>query len=144
MARPSPYRTRTDIARPVAKSLREFGYPDASTEMVKECLDAWLDGKRDLDLPHGIIGAFASRQFDEAEEGGAGNDGEARERVASIDIPEVGDREAMKSKSAAGSFPPQPVWCGRTMDWCEAPECRNKCSLKSAQPTPATGPDRDA
>lgn len=52
----------------VAKSLREFGYPDANAEMISDCLDAWLTGKRDFDLPHGVIGAFASRQFDEVED----------------------------------------------------------------------------
>lgn len=60
--------TKTQACGKVAKSLREFGYPDCTAEMICECLDAWLTGKRDLDLPHGIIGAFASRQFDEVEE----------------------------------------------------------------------------
>lgn len=60
--------TKTQVCQKVAKSLREFGYPDCTAEMIRDCLDAWLAGKRDLDLPHGIIGAFASRQFDEVEE----------------------------------------------------------------------------
>jgi hypothetical protein len=60
--------TKTEACSKVAKSLREFGYPGCTTEMIKTCLDAWLAGKRDLELPHGIIGAFASRQFDEVED----------------------------------------------------------------------------
>lgn len=64
--------TKTQACGKVAKSLREFGYPDATTTMIAECLDAWLTGKRDLELPHGIIGAFASRQFDEVEESSPG------------------------------------------------------------------------
>jgi hypothetical protein len=60
--------TKSSACAKVAKSLREFGYPDATSTMIEECLDAWLTGKRDLELPHGIIGAFASRQFDEVEE----------------------------------------------------------------------------
>lgn len=72
MARRSKYRTRSDVARPVAKSLREFGYPDCSTEMVKDVLDAWLSGKREHDLPHGVIGMMAGRQFEEVEEASPG------------------------------------------------------------------------
>lgn len=60
--------TRTSVCTTVAKSLREFGYPDCTPAMIFDCLKAWLEGKRDLELPHGVIGAFASRQFDEAEE----------------------------------------------------------------------------
>jgi hypothetical protein len=64
--------TKKTACATVAASLREFGYRDATTEMITECLDAWLTGKRDMDLPHGIIGAFASRQFDEVEEAAPG------------------------------------------------------------------------
>lgn len=64
--------TKSGVCGKVAKSLREFGYPDCTTTMVEECLDAWLTGKRDMALPHGIIGAFASRQFDEVEEAAPG------------------------------------------------------------------------
>ena len=60
--------TKNQACGKVAKSLREFGYPDCTTAMIADCLDAWLGGKRDLELPHGIIGAFASRQFDEVED----------------------------------------------------------------------------
>lgn len=52
----------------IAKSLQDFGYPSTTAEMISECLDAFLAGKRDLELPHGVIGAFASRQFAEVEE----------------------------------------------------------------------------
>jgi len=70
MARPM---TKTQACSKVAKSLREFGYPDCTPAMISTCLDAWLTGKRDLDLPHGIIGAFASRQFDEVEDAAPGS-----------------------------------------------------------------------
>ena len=59
--------TKAQACSSVARSLREFGYPDCTPEMISECLDAWLAGKRDMELPHGIIGGFASRQFDEVE-----------------------------------------------------------------------------
>lgn len=64
--------TKNQACQKVAKSLREFGYPDVTAAMIEECLDAWLTGKRDLELPHGVIGAFASRQFDEVEEAAPG------------------------------------------------------------------------
>lgn len=60
--------TKTDACATVAKDLREFGYPDCSTQMIREVLDAWLEGKREEDLPHNIIGRFAGRQFDDIEE----------------------------------------------------------------------------
>jgi hypothetical protein len=66
MAKSKTY-TRNDAAASVARSLREFGYPDATTEKMREVLDAWLDGKRDDDLPHGILGMFAGRQFEDVE-----------------------------------------------------------------------------
>lgn len=59
--------TKKHACETVAKDLREFGYPECTAKMIGECLDAWLAGKRDLELPHGIIGAFASRQFDDVE-----------------------------------------------------------------------------
>lgn len=49
----------------IAKSLREFGYPDTTATMIREIYDAWLSGKRGTDLPHNIIGMFAERQFEE-------------------------------------------------------------------------------
>lgn len=72
MAHRNPYRTRSDVSAPVAKSLREFGYPTVTTEIVKTTLDAWLDGKREHDLPHGVVGMMAGRQFDEVEEASPG------------------------------------------------------------------------
>lgn len=60
--------SKSQACHKVAKSLRDFGYPDCTPEMIGDCLAAWLAGKRDMELPHGIIGAFASRQFDEVED----------------------------------------------------------------------------
>lgn len=68
MARKKSTYTRHDMCVPVARSLREFGYPDVTTETIAEVLDAWIDGKREHDLPHGVIGMMAGRQFDEVEE----------------------------------------------------------------------------
>lgn len=59
--------TRQFVCDSVARGLREFGYPDVTSEMIGECLTAFNSGKRDLEMPHGIVGAFASRQFDEVE-----------------------------------------------------------------------------
>lgn len=64
--------SKHQICLSVAKSLRDFGYPDVTSEMISECLDAFVQGKRDMGLPHGIIGAFASRQFAEVEEANPG------------------------------------------------------------------------
>jgi hypothetical protein len=60
--------TRWDVAVKVARSLREFGYDNLETKEVAEVLDAWIDGKRDHDLPRGVIGLMAGRQFDEVDE----------------------------------------------------------------------------
>jgi hypothetical protein len=49
----------------VARNLREFGYPDVTAVMIRDVYDAWLSGNRYPDLPHGIIGGFAERQFEE-------------------------------------------------------------------------------
>ena len=54
-----------DAMEAVARSLREFGYTDVTAKSVREIYDAWLAGKRFPDLPHGVIGGFAERQFDE-------------------------------------------------------------------------------
>jgi hypothetical protein len=54
-----------DAMESVAKSLREFGYPDATAEKMRAIYDAWEAGKRFPDLPHGILGGFAESQFDE-------------------------------------------------------------------------------
>jgi len=57
--------TLTDAMKAVAASLREFGYPDVTHQMIREIYDAWLAGKRGEDLPHGIIGRFAESQISE-------------------------------------------------------------------------------
>lgn len=57
--------TLSDAMEAVARSLREFGYPDVTAAMTREIFDAWEAGKRFPDLPHGVIGGFAERQFDE-------------------------------------------------------------------------------
>ena len=49
----------------VAKSLREFGYPDATAQMVRDTHDAIKAGK--AEMPHGIVGRFAESQLREAE-----------------------------------------------------------------------------
>ena len=49
----------------VARNLREFGYPDVRGPMIREIYDQWREGKRYPDLPHGVIGALAERQFEE-------------------------------------------------------------------------------
>lgn len=67
MAKTKTNHTKTTACATVAHDLREFGYPDASGAMVEEILTAWLGGKRDSELPHGIVGMFAGRQFDEIE-----------------------------------------------------------------------------
>lgn len=56
----------------VAKGLRDFGYPDVTADTVKPILDAWLGGKRDFDLPSGVIGLIAGRQFDDVESANPG------------------------------------------------------------------------
>jgi hypothetical protein len=53
------------ICKSIAKGLREYGYPDTSPAMINEILVEYRTGKRDLELPHGVIGAFASSQLDE-------------------------------------------------------------------------------
>ena len=60
--------TKAQVCRSFAKSMREFGYPDCDEEMASEIYDAYKDGKRDNELPHGVIGMFAERQFEELEE----------------------------------------------------------------------------
>lgn len=56
-------RTRGSIYRKIATNLREFGYPDVTHDMIRECYDAWA---ADLPMPHGVIGYIAKRDFDEA------------------------------------------------------------------------------
>lgn len=49
----------------IASNLREFGYPNITAKMVRETHEAMRAGE---DLPHGIIGMFASDQLTEALE----------------------------------------------------------------------------
>ncbi len=56
MAKP----TFNDACEAVARSLRDFGYPDASAQMVSDTYDAVRDGEA---IPHGIVGAFAAEQI---------------------------------------------------------------------------------
>lgn len=58
--------TKQDGFEAVARSLREFGYPDATAQMVSDTYSAMKKG--DADMPHGIIGMFAERQIDEVRE----------------------------------------------------------------------------
>ena len=53
------------LTRGIAKSLRDFGYPDVTSEMVAEVWDAYEKGD---DLPHDVIGMFVKRQLDEIAE----------------------------------------------------------------------------
>jgi len=52
----------------VAKSLREFGYPDVTAKMIREIFDKWEDGNVFPNLPHGVIAGFAEKQFEECKE----------------------------------------------------------------------------
>lgn len=60
--------TRLEFVGPMVRGLKEFGYPNVTAEQLKEALEAWLAGKRGHDLPHGVIGYVAGRNFDELEE----------------------------------------------------------------------------
>lgn len=55
-----------EIHEAIARSLREFGYPDASAQMVADTAAAMERG--DSDMPHGIVGMFAQRQLEEIAE----------------------------------------------------------------------------
>jgi hypothetical protein len=52
----------TEAYAAVAGSLKEFGYPDVTTEMIREIHDAI---KAEAPLPHGVIGRFARDQIEE-------------------------------------------------------------------------------
>ena len=52
----------------VAAGLREFGYPDVTAAMVRECAEAVLRG--DEKIPHGVIGIFVKKGMDDAAKGG--------------------------------------------------------------------------
>jgi|HubBroStandDraft_2_1064218.scaffolds.fasta_scaffold409250_2 hypothetical protein len=60
--------TLADAMEAIAESLRQFGYPDATAQMIRETYDAWLGGARNDKLPHGIIGMFAESQISEHAE----------------------------------------------------------------------------
>lgn len=45
----------------VTRSLREFGYPSVTTEMVKEAHRKWKAGEE----PEGIIEMMSTRQFED-------------------------------------------------------------------------------
>ena len=59
--------TKNYICAGIGKSLREFGYPDATDDKMAEIYDAYKAGKRGDELPHQVIGRFAERQLEEAE-----------------------------------------------------------------------------
>lgn len=59
---------RKAIVAAIAKSLREFGYPDADAAKIEDVRKAFRDGKRGEDLPHGILGRFAESQLAECDE----------------------------------------------------------------------------
>lgn len=60
--------TKEYICNGIGKSLREFGYPDASDDKMAEIYDAYKSGSRGEDLPHGILGRFAEKQLEEVQE----------------------------------------------------------------------------
>ena len=51
----------------IARSLREFGYPDVTAEMIEETDEARKRGEPNT-APHGIVSMFACRMLDEADE----------------------------------------------------------------------------
>ena len=63
-----PKITADKIIKSISAGLIEFGYPDASPELIREIYDAYKLGKRFPDLPHGVLGGFAERQLDELQE----------------------------------------------------------------------------
>lgn len=62
--------SKEQIYEAIANSLREFGYKDASAEMIRDTHEAMKEGKTGADLPHNIIGRFAERQINDACESG--------------------------------------------------------------------------
>ena len=61
-----PKYTKQDGFASVAKSLRDFGYPDCTSQMIADTYEAMKRG--DDKMPHGIIGMFAERQLAEVRE----------------------------------------------------------------------------
>lgn len=64
---------RAKICSSIATALREFGYPTATTTEVESVLDSWIDGKRDSELPNGVIGIIVGKQLDEVDETNPGS-----------------------------------------------------------------------
>lgn len=54
------------LCEAIGKSLREFGYPDVTTQDIADCWDAYERG--DKTMPHDVVGMFAERQLDEIAE----------------------------------------------------------------------------
>ena len=55
--------TKNGAYEAIARSLREFGYPDAECGMIRDTHEAMVAGKEEM--PHGIIGMFAQRELEE-------------------------------------------------------------------------------
>jgi hypothetical protein len=53
----------TEVYNAIALSLREFGYPDAKASMIMGTYNAMNEGRKEADLPHGVIGRFAYSQI---------------------------------------------------------------------------------
>lgn len=60
--------TRETAYEAIAKSLRQFGYPNATSKMVRETHAAMKAGRGKDDLPHGIIGMFSYAQLSANDE----------------------------------------------------------------------------
>ncbi|MBN7755450.1 hypothetical protein JYP46_01320 [Nitratireductor aquimarinus] len=60
--------TKAKICNAISRSLIEYGYPDASPEVISEVYDAFRDGVRFPDLPHDVIGGFAEKQLQELQD----------------------------------------------------------------------------
>ena len=59
--------TKEYICDGISKSLIEYGYPDATQQVIAEIYDAFKAGKRFPELPHGIVGGMAESQLKEIE-----------------------------------------------------------------------------
>lgn len=62
--------TRKEVAEAISSRLVDFGYPDCSPEKVDEILSAYIEGKRGVELPHGILGRFAESQLEDLQKAG--------------------------------------------------------------------------
>lgn len=63
-----PRITRAEITEAIAKSLRDFGYPDVTSDMIDTIYGEFAEGKRFPDLSHGVIGGFAEGQLKDIQE----------------------------------------------------------------------------